>query len=777
MRVPGRRIAAGPLDAAHPARRWASGTGWPTWPGSVAVATCPAPPAADAECAVVFTSGATGPAKGVVYRHRQVQAQLDGCSATTYGLTADDRLVAAFAPFALYGPALGVASAVPDMDVTAPGTLTAAALADAVRAVDATVVFASPAALRNVVATAADLTAEQRAALGGVRLLMSAGAPVPAAAAARGAASCCRNAERAHAVRHDRGAAGDRHLAGRDRGRPGPATGSASGARSPGSSCAVEPARRPTASPTATRSPTAGRDRRDLRARPPTSRTATTGCGPPSARARATAGWHRTGDVGHLDDDGRLWVEGRLVHVVTTADGPVTPVGVEQRVEAPRRGGRGRGRRGRPGRHPAGRGRRRPGRRRAGACRRPLGRRWPSRLAAAVRAAAGRARRRRAGHRRPCRSTSGTTPRSTAPGWPAGPTGCWPAGGSDAREGPGHRRERACSAPASPGPCAARGDDVTVLQRRPLGLGPAARSSATSPTAPPCAGPSRGQDAVVHLAAKVDVTGAWADYAARQRRRAPPRSSTPAGPPASRRLVHVSSPSVAHAGSALVGAGAGPADPGPRPRALRAHQGDGRAARPGRRRAGPGRRRGPAAPGLGTRRHPAGRAGSSSAPGPAGCRSSARGAALIDTHLRRQRRRRPRRRRRPLRRGPRRGARGLQRRAAPGRRAPRRHLPRRRGAAAAPARAVRRRLGRRRRRRRGLGGPARGARRRRAGRPAADPVPRRAARHRALVRPAPHPRAAGLGARGSASTRGWPPCPGPDRDGRCPTARGDTVCA
>ena len=50
----------------------------------------------------------------------------------TYGLTADDRLVAAFAPFALYGPALGIASAVPDMDVTAPGTLTAAALADAV---------------------------------------------------------------------------------------------------------------------------------------------------------------------------------------------------------------------------------------------------------------------------------------------------------------------------------------------------------------------------------------------------------------------------------------------------------------------------------------------------------------------------------------------------------------------------------------------------------------------------------------------------------------------
>jgi acyl-coenzyme A synthetase/AMP-(fatty) acid ligase len=44
-------------------------------------------------------------------------------------------------------------------------------------------------------------------------------------------------------------------------------------------------------------------------------------------------GFHRTGDVGHLDADGRLWIEGRLQHVVPTAAGVVTPVGIEQRVE------------------------------------------------------------------------------------------------------------------------------------------------------------------------------------------------------------------------------------------------------------------------------------------------------------------------------------------------------------------------------------------------------------------------------------------------------------
>ena len=50
--------------------------------------------------------------------------------------------------------------------------------------------------------------------------------------------------------------------------------------------------------------------------------------------ATPAPGWHRTGDVGHVDDGGRLWIEGRLVHVIGTAEGPVTPVGIERRVEA-----------------------------------------------------------------------------------------------------------------------------------------------------------------------------------------------------------------------------------------------------------------------------------------------------------------------------------------------------------------------------------------------------------------------------------------------------------
>ena len=104
-----------------------------------------------------------------------------------------------------------------------------------------------------------------------------------------------------------------------------------------------------------------------------------------------------------------------------------------------------------------------------------------------------------------------------------------------------------------------RGDEVCVFQRRPswvpcrevLGdvADPAAVLRAT-----------QGQDAVVHLAAKVDVVGRWPDYARAnvEGTRAVVDACLTRGVG---RLVHVSSPSVAHSGRSLVGAGAGPADP------------------------------------------------------------------------------------------------------------------------------------------------------------------------------------------------------------------------
>jgi acyl-coenzyme A synthetase/AMP-(fatty) acid ligase len=47
-----------------------------------------------------------------------------------------------------------------------------------------------------------------------------------------------------------------------------------------------------------------------------------------------TATWHRTGDVGHIDSEGNVWIEGRLVHVIHTSRGPIAPVPLEIAIEA-----------------------------------------------------------------------------------------------------------------------------------------------------------------------------------------------------------------------------------------------------------------------------------------------------------------------------------------------------------------------------------------------------------------------------------------------------------
>ncbi len=106
---------------------------------------------------------------------------------------------------------------------------------------------------------------------------------------------------------------------------------------------------------------------------------------------------------------------------------------------------------------------------------------------------------------------------------------------------------------------AERGDTVTVLQRRPAGLG-LPEILADVADAPAVREAVSGHEAVLHLAAKVNVTGPWRDY---ERANVVGTQSVVDACRAAgvQRLVQVSSPSVAHGGSSLVGAPAGPADP------------------------------------------------------------------------------------------------------------------------------------------------------------------------------------------------------------------------
>lgn len=293
--------------------------------GSPAAAATPAP---DDDAAILFTSGSTGPAKGVAYTHRRLAAMRDTLK-DTYKLEAGTALVAGFAPFALLGPALGATSVTPAMDVTAPKTLTAAALADAAAAVQATAVFASPAALANVLATADGLRPEHRAALEKVELLLSAGAPIPEPLLSR--------------VQHLVPAASLHTPYGMTEALPVTDI-SLPGIRAAGAGngvCVGTPV-------VGARVAIAGLDALGVPGDEPSTEPGTTGeilVSAPHVKDRydrlwitqahsaSVSGWHRTGDVGHLDGDGRLWVEGRLAHVITASGGVITPVAAEQAAE------------------------------------------------------------------------------------------------------------------------------------------------------------------------------------------------------------------------------------------------------------------------------------------------------------------------------------------------------------------------------------------------------------------------------------------------------------
>jgi acyl-CoA synthetase (AMP-forming)/AMP-acid ligase II len=294
----------------------------------------PEPPQSADVAAVLFTSGSTGPAKGVVYTHGQLAAVSHALHAQ-YGVGRGTGLVAGFAPFALLGPALGARSVTPDMDVTAPKTLTATAVAAAVAAIDATVVFLSPAALANVVATQGTLSPADHAALAGVTSFLSAGAPVSEPLLAS-AAALMPNAS-AHTpygmteglLMTDITLEGIRAASQDDV------------ARGPGGVCVGTPT-------STTRVRISAIDETGAAVGPLSQAAGVTGeivVSAPhvkdhydklwltdvAATREITAGerWHRTGDVGHLDAAGRLWVEGRLPHVITTPLGVVTPVGPE----------------------------------------------------------------------------------------------------------------------------------------------------------------------------------------------------------------------------------------------------------------------------------------------------------------------------------------------------------------------------------------------------------------------------------------------------------------
>jgi len=285
-------------------------------------------PDPDADAVIVFTSGATGAAKPVAYSWARLAATAEVLRAA-YDFEASDVLVAAFAPWSVMGPLVGLPSVIPQMDASRPGSLTADALGSAVAQAGGTVMWASPAAVRSVLASApegSDERAELQERTRSLRLLLIAGAPVSRALI--GEVTACwpdvdvRTPYGMTEVLPATDVRAAEIVAAEARG------GVLVGRPLPGVEIAIaaldergEPGARLSADPgilgeVALRA-RHGKSRYDARAFT-------------ERHAGRNPGWHRTGDVGRLDDQGRLRIEGRLAHVITTADGPLGPVSIEQ---------------------------------------------------------------------------------------------------------------------------------------------------------------------------------------------------------------------------------------------------------------------------------------------------------------------------------------------------------------------------------------------------------------------------------------------------------------
>ncbi len=467
----------------------------------------PTDPAA-AAAAILFTSGSTGPPKGVVYTHAMFRAQVD-LLRSTYGIEPGEVDLCTFPLFALFAPALGLTSVVPEMDFTRPGRVDPSKILGPIAEFGVANLFGSPALIRRV----GDHAAARGIRLPTLRRVISAGAPVPARVLARFAEALAPGVE----IFTPYGATeslpvcsiGSGEILAETRGRTDAGAGVCVGRPVEGMRVAILPIRdEPIAAwsddldlpngaigEIAVAGPVVSRSyfRRD-------EATALAKIADPASGAV----WHRMGDVGYRDAQGRIWFCGRKSHRVQTPGGTLFTIPVEGIFNA----------------HPlvartalVGVGP--PGQARPVALRRiarPAGRptlgRHPGRVAGAGPNEPDHAPGSNALLRHPrSRSTSATTPRSSANSWRPGRRGS-----SDDR--PRHRRRR-FPRPRDRRRLLARGDSVRSLARgdypdlRVLGV-EAIRGDLADPDAVDRA--AEGVDVVFHVAAKAGVWGPWAEY-------------------------------------------------------------------------------------------------------------------------------------------------------------------------------------------------------------------------------------------------------------------------
>jgi acyl-CoA synthetase (AMP-forming)/AMP-acid ligase II len=131
------------------------------------------PVEADELAAILFTSGSTGPAKGVHYTHGMMSAQV-AMIRQQYGIKPGEVDLPMLPVFALFNPALGMCTVVPDMNPSRPACVDPKRIIAAIQAQQVSNSFGSPAIWSQL----ARYCLQHQIQLPSVRRILMAGAPV-----------------------------------------------------------------------------------------------------------------------------------------------------------------------------------------------------------------------------------------------------------------------------------------------------------------------------------------------------------------------------------------------------------------------------------------------------------------------------------------------------------------------------------------------------------------------------------------------------------------------
>ena len=282
--------------------------------------------------AILFTSGSTGPPKGAIYTHGTFAAQVEALR-EMYDIRPGEIDLPTFPLFALFAPALGMTAVIPRMDFTRPGTVDPRRILGPAAEHSATTMFGSPALLNRV----GRYAERHQIKLTGLKRVISAGAPVPAAVLERFSKLLPDDAQ----IFTPYGATealpvcsiGSHEILAETGRMTGKGLGVCIGRPVPSLSLKIIPVSDTPISQWSSDLPLPAGEIGEIVVRGPQISSAYLNRPEATRLAKipdpAGGVWHRMGDVGYRDGDGRVWFCGRKAHRVVTPHGTLFTIPVE----------------------------------------------------------------------------------------------------------------------------------------------------------------------------------------------------------------------------------------------------------------------------------------------------------------------------------------------------------------------------------------------------------------------------------------------------------------